>query len=529
VCPNLSWIVRLQIKMYSSCFVKSKLRGRKRASTTTSASASAASDSAASSGVLPPAQSGTDILALAEQAGDSSAADQKKRARPSSYEKALPHIPESPAWRGGLNSWPSVLLTVAFFALLERNTKRSWQDAIELVAHAQPPAKVDLALLPPCQTGNRKSPLHLFWRIAGEAGWKLRGDASTSPPSTVIAEMFKTIKSIGIPTGMDMLWSELGIAGECGDMTPLRRQAGRSTFPKWKECVALFSIDGTEKCDQCGAASHRSTDENGEAESRHRLLNFAHRCNLSGHVKAFQQLAIPSVRDISADKSGHDSKILQIRASISDPDKLYDIINLDGFPLSSALITLRSSRLFLIELLRCLPVLELDVYLHVDQDWKQPESYTGSADAEIAVLFEAGRTFMTLYRRERSLVLRALLSDVIPYDMFGIIDAYGALPVIRPPSDDPYRNRTSCCPTAPSESTWQPSRVARAIIDLEYPRDWASTPQLGPVAKQITRRTLTNLALPTERRLLNREQKSKFNHLRVSCRCADRLIVVVFG
>jgi hypothetical protein len=90
-----------------------------------------------------------------------------------------------------------------------------------------------------------------------------------------------------------------------------------------------------------------------------------------------------------------------------------------------------------IELLKYLPILELDLYRayptadetgNGSSGWQSPEYW--SDDDRFDLLIGAARGYMARYRRDRDVLIRTLLADLLPYDVFGLIDSYGAQPEI---------------------------------------------------------------------------------------------------
>jgi hypothetical protein len=139
-------------------------------------------------------------------------------------------------------------------------------------------------------------------------------------------------------------------------------------------------------------------------------------------------------------------KLLNTDSPIRDCDDQARFTIYPGYPLRTA-IQLR--RIHAVEaLLKHIPVLETDVFI---EDAGEPSGYrvegpeewlgeVGDADkdctwhssTQIERLLDAALQRMIVYRRERSLLIRSVLADILQYDLFDLIDGYGARPTLTP-------------------------------------------------------------------------------------------------
>jgi hypothetical protein len=125
--------------------------------------------------------------------------------------------------------------------------------------------------------------------------------------------------------------------------------------------------------------------------------------------------------------------IITRRPNASD-DEAYKTLNSDPHPIYLALRDRQIT--VLMSLLERLPVIELDVYCNGERElaecpeyWLRNSGWMRETLPNLDRVFMAARSFMLLYRRLRSNLLRDSLSDHITYAIFDLIDAYGAEPL----------------------------------------------------------------------------------------------------
>jgi hypothetical protein len=298
--------------------------------------------------------------------------------RPSSHEKPRCML-STPAdnWPNGLKSWPAVLRATAFYTLLGQRTETSWQAAL-LVARSRPTEPIDLSLLP-----DSMKP------VSARNIWFCNGFCANNPE--LLIQMYRVISDLVVGDQSDSFMFyvtstyHIHLVGEC-------------------------TVFGGQ-CKYCELCSPHVPDE-----------------RIAGRRSTYEQLLIQwkkSAADAAASSDG--SLALQRHLRATDPDQLYRTLNADLNPLFAALHRLD----LLVGLLEQLPILELDVFeKKEDVSAESPEYWLRNASGpNLHEVFKAARSYMERYRRERGHLLRTLLSDVLTFDLFDLIDAYGGAPL----------------------------------------------------------------------------------------------------
>jgi hypothetical protein len=296
--------------------------------------------------------------------------------RPSSSEKPAAEIRTyADSWPNGLSSWPAVLRAVAFQSLLEQRTEEAWSAAVDVAQSTTD--EIDLSLLPP--DPNRASALTIVWRVT------VGGLFGHLPPELRFC-MQQTVRistrTVGDPVP------------DAGQDAELAKKYGTAAFD------GRLRAQGQEPT--AAKAAMRAA-----ANAKPRLV------------------------------AGADlQKIRRLPPDASD-DKTYRMLNADPTDLHPIYFALRDGRIgVLISMLERLPVVELDRYDRKDdrfaqglEDWFSRAFNHNHPIPNLYRIFEAARSYMILYRRLRSKLLRDLLSANITYAIFDIIDAYGAAPL----------------------------------------------------------------------------------------------------
>jgi hypothetical protein len=298
-----------------------------------------------------------------------------------------------------LASWPAVLRAVAFYSLLEQQNKPAWTAAIAIARSS--PAKIDLSLLPPPPPppkpeSQRHPPppkpnsAYSFWST-----W----NSSNSMLSLELdIQMFMVIETCVINDqfindGIGGKYRYLHLIGRCGENCLSCRSNRIRRIGDWLPTAQELKFNA-------GQLNERRRKRSAA------FVDIVRRWNES------QPAAVPSF------------------VAVVPADDLYRTLNSDPLPLYNALANCRIG--LLIELLQYLPILELDGfkpnndgYAEGPEDWMYRPENVPNLDR----IFAAARSFMELFRRKRSRLLRTMLADVLAYDLFDLIDAYGAAPL----------------------------------------------------------------------------------------------------
>ncbi len=334
----------------------------------------------------------------------------------SSYEKPPPPTGPTDAddWPNGLASWPSVLLTASFVALFNRNTFESWQAAVKLVRTAPSRIDVDMRLLP---SDDRPQYLTLerlwltFWSADNDIrAWKFvpaTEDSDNRQNERLIVYIFDILQSIRTKIGQSDVQSDETIT--------------RAFFQRAEEGAFGTDFQQTVEFRAVGSIAVPITN--------HVFRNYVALAGLSG-----QHIAVLTGRPSTVSRI-----VRHIDPNLSEPDRtedgFYAALNMTSrYECCPFFKAVWSNNIVLAaELLKNLPILELDVYgvtpFRTDIGcWQSPEYW--SEDDRFHLLIGAARGYMARYRRERAVLLRLLLADFLPYDVFGLIDSYGAQPEI---------------------------------------------------------------------------------------------------
>jgi hypothetical protein len=343
--------------------------------------------------------------------------------KPSTYEK-LPVADEktdADDWPNGLASWPNVRLTVGFVSLFELNTEDGWYEAIRLVRTSAGYGEINLDLLPvELQPSYQPDRLwQTFWTTIGDGCWKVfvaaEENRRTEQTIVEIFRMLQTMQKTNIRSAVISSFVRSALNGDIG----------HAVWSDWSEVDKRMRLEGI------------------------RDMTVKH--TLTGHYKAVADLlygttTTTTVLTIDDDWNSPAANCLSL-FSVSPTNACYENLNSVGGALRTAI---RMDGVGLAaELLRYLAFIELDLYYqptasdpegHFEgpENWivEENERKQVSVNENFRFLIPAARSYMARYRRDRAVLLRTMLADVLPYDVFGIIDCYGARPVLRsPPSE----------------------------------------------------------------------------------------------
>jgi hypothetical protein len=296
-----------------------------------------------------------------------------KSGKPSSYEK--PPLADGPTdaddWPNGLKSWPAVLLTAGFVALFKRNTFESWQAAIKLVRTAPTDVDVDLRLLPADRRADYLTLERLwltFWSADNDiTPWKVvpatdDGGPDDAPNERLIVSVYDILQLIRTKLGHSDTQSDETIA-----RTFLCR-AEEGTFGADLQQVVGFrgSGNGSGSVDISAA----------KTVTKNTLHNFIALAGLSG-----QHIAISTDRPSTVFRIVGDDDPSRLEPIHTD-DAFYAALNTTCSPLCQAVW--QNNVVVAIELLKALPVLELDVYGFYpvrtetggESGWQSPEYWS---------------------------------------------------------------------------------------------------------------------------------------------------------
>jgi hypothetical protein len=315
------------------------------------------------------------------------------RRSPSTHERPPPSEPTlADTWPKGLASLPDVLRAVGFYSLLAQQEYSCWHDAIVLARSSS--ERIDLSLLPP-SSNPRKSPLAL-WRdavIAAEDSdlrvamrWIIHCLKPT-PTGTFDEEK---VKSVRFGTGV--------ADADAADVPQIFSTFVAALAPRWS---FRNQVSDGFHCEICGA------------------YNWA----VHGHINCLNLRAV-----IAFPLGCSSSELYQL---LNDRVRPYDACTeLEAAYAETPLHCTRGRADLRIAVLSRLPVLELDV-------WRNGQLLSAENDDAFAKreslshfgpVHEVARAFMVRYRRDRSVLLRTILSDAISFDVFDLIDSYGADP-----------------------------------------------------------------------------------------------------
>ncbi len=133
-----------------------------------------------------------------------------------------------------------------------------------------------------------------------------------------------------------------------------------------------------------------------------------------------EELRLPATSDLlvgSADPDGIACQLIRLIPNNGSPET-YELLNSHGLLRSAYALGAEN---VVGALLEHLPVLELDGDMLPKQD---PPA--GRSQSAIKRLIDAARELTRVYRRDRSLLLRRILRGSLQFDVFDLIDAYGA-------------------------------------------------------------------------------------------------------
>jgi hypothetical protein len=312
--------------------------------------------------------------------------------RPSSRETLPPYKPGlGDTWPKGPDGWRRVLKSYDFYNLLCENTKSAWANAIRLVNECKPGEEINCAFVRGAVPFTKW--LHGGWTYQNGDDQKWMKEAEMTP-SQIVVEIYRAIRKVGTAPGT----------------TSALELANASLIGK-----TLSELLGIELGLGGRATGHLLVfcDEMQRSRDHPRAYHIEKAIKLE-HLR---RPATPDLLAASADPDGIACQLIRL-ISTDGSDDAYELLNSHGL--------LRMAYEFGAEnvvraLLEHVPVLELDGDAVPTRD---PPA--GPSQTPIKRLIDAGRELIRVYRRDRSLLLRRTLADRLPFDLFDLIDSYGA-------------------------------------------------------------------------------------------------------
>jgi hypothetical protein len=334
----------------------------------------------------------------------------------SAHEKNAPHKESiTDRWPKSPNLLRRVLKSNQFYSLVARSTKWAWFEAIRIYKEAEN-GEIDCNLVP-----YETPPIHCWLNINRRGSpeeenedYRLYGRAAKPMPTDwhepnydpvlvikIGLELFEILRQVGIPpsstTAAEIL--EASDAASLSYALLLQIGSGVSDLNDFLTDHKV-SAQAIAICGEMKRTGQYPT--NG--------------CLRSAIGNEYFRSRSPMLSPGVIDSDGLACQMIRLIPK-GGSDETYRVLNSDGFIQSACWYGADN---VLCALLEHLPVLEFN-------EQSVPKGVpTGPTAGAINALIRAGHDFMAIYRRDRSVMLRETLADLLAYDVFDLIDAYGA-------------------------------------------------------------------------------------------------------